>query len=173
MNNDLQIGDENFRSVMSRWPTGVSLITCMSPENRPVGILCNSLTSISIKKNQLMWTLDYDAGSFKVWDQVDYWAVHFLSINQQFIIDRFATKGLANKFQGLQYTVSQKNTPEIPDVVARLECTTNQLFEGYDHRIIIGSVTTMSVTNRNPMIFLNKNFLKALYCGEPDRRNGC
>jgi 3-hydroxy-9,10-secoandrosta-1,3,5(10)-triene-9,17-dione monooxygenase reductase component len=159
MEGDLQISEENFRNVMSRWPTGVSLITCMSVENKPVGILCNSLTSISVKRNLLMWTLDYDAGSFNVWDQVNNWAVHFLSSDQQFIIDRFATKGLANKFQGLKYTISPKNTPEIPDVVARLECTTEQLFESYDHRIIIGSVTTMCTTSQNPMIFLNKKFL--------------
>ena len=163
MDSDLQIGDENFRNVMSRWPTGVSLITCMSSENKPVGILCNSFASISIKKNQVMWTLDYDAGSFKVWDQADNWAVHFLSSDQQFIIDRFATKGLANKFQGIKHTITSKNTPEIPDAVARLECTTNQVFESYDHRIIIGSVTTMNVTNRNPIIFLNKKFLGSLF----------
>jgi flavin reductase (DIM6/NTAB) family NADH-FMN oxidoreductase RutF len=162
MKSDSQIGDDAFRNVMGRWPTGVSLITCMSRENKPVGILCNSFTSISIKKNHVMWTLDYEAGSFKVWDQVDDWAVHFLSSDQQFIIDRFATKGLANKFQGLKYTISPKNTPEIPDVVARLECTTDQLFESYDHRIIIGSVTTMTTTDKNPIIFFNRKFLGSI-----------
>ena len=152
------IDPQAFRKVMATWPTGVSVITSMTPEKKPVGILCNSLTSISLVRKLLLWTVDHNSGSYAHWAQAENWAVHFLADDQQGLIERFARKGVPDKFEGLDYTISSFGTPVLDGVVGRLECRTTDRFETFDHTIIVGEVVAMSSSERAPMIFAYSKF---------------
>ena len=152
------IDPQEFRRVMATWPTGVSVITTLTPENKPVGILCNSLTSISLVRKLLLWTVDHNSGSYSHWAKAERWAVHFLADDQQGVIERFARKGVPDKFEGLEYTVSSAGTLVIDGVVGRLECRTTDRFETFDHTIIVGEVLAMSSSEKAPMIFAYSKF---------------
>jgi 3-hydroxy-9,10-secoandrosta-1,3,5(10)-triene-9,17-dione monooxygenase reductase component len=154
------IDPQKFREVMATWPTGVSIITSMSDENRPVGILCNSLTSISLAKKLLLWTVDHSSGSYAHWEKAGKWAVHFLADNQQELVDRFARKGVPDKFAGLDYQLSEFGNPILNGAVARLECRTTERYETFDHTIVLGEVIAMNSTGHSPMIFAYSKFHK-------------
>lgn len=149
---------QSFRKVMATWPTGVAIITGMSEEARPVGILCNSLTSISLARKLLLWTVDHNSGSYGHWMKAERWAVHFLADDQQELIDCFARKGVPDKFQGLSYEVSDVGTPILAGAVGRLECRTTERFETFDHTVILGEVTAMTSSDKSPMIFAYSKF---------------
>ncbi|CAB4564213.1 MAG: flavin reductase [Actinobacteria bacterium] len=153
-----EFDSQAFRKVMATWPTGVALVTGMAADDRPVGILCNSLTSISLAKKLLLWTVDHNSGSYSFWAKAENWAVHFLADDQQSLIERFARKGVPDKFEGLDYTVSNAGTPVLDGVVGRLECRTTDRFETFDHTIIVGEVAAMSSSERAPMIFAYSKF---------------
>lgn len=143
---------------MATWPTGVAIITGMTDEQKPVGILCNSLTSISLVKKLLLWTVDHSSGSFAHWAKAERWAVHFLADDQQPLIDCFARKGVPDKFAGIDYSLSEVGTPILPGVVGRLECQTTDRFDTFDHTVILGEVTAMSTSEKSPMIFAFSKF---------------
>ncbi|MFM8841598.1 MAG: flavin reductase family protein [Actinomycetota bacterium] len=152
------IDPQEFRKVMATWPTGVAIITGMNDEGRPVGILCNSLTSISLAKKLLLWTVDQSSGSYTHWVKAKKWAVHFLADDQKDLIDCFARRGVPDKFEGLHYSISEAGTPVLAGVVGRLECTTTDRFETFDHTVILGEVTAMSSSDKSPMIFAYSKF---------------
>jgi 3-hydroxy-9,10-secoandrosta-1,3,5(10)-triene-9,17-dione monooxygenase reductase component len=154
---DQEIDPQSFRRVMSSWPTGVSIITTKVDE-RPIGILCNSLTSISLEKKLLLWTVDRASSNHRNWVAASNWAVHFLADDQHDLIERFARKGVLNKYEGLECATSESGTPILPGVVARLECQTTERFETFDHTIIVGEVTSISESAKTPIIFAYSKF---------------
>lgn len=153
-----RIDPQAFRKVMATWPTGVAIITGMTAEGKPVGILCNSLTSISLAKKLLLWTVDHNSGSYGHWVKAEKWAVHFLADDQQSLIDCFARKGVPDKFAGIDYSLSEAGTPILEGFVSRLECQTTDRFETFDHTVILGEVTAMSSSEKKPMIFAYSKF---------------
>jgi 3-hydroxy-9,10-secoandrosta-1,3,5(10)-triene-9,17-dione monooxygenase reductase component len=153
-----EIDPETFRKVMSSWPTGVAIITTRLEDKRPIGILCNSLTSISLAEQLLLWTVDHASSSHRQWVEAKNWAVHFLADDQQDLIVRFARKGVPNKYEGLDCAISEAGTPILEGVVARLECQTTETVETFDHTIILGKVTSMSSSDRSPIIFAYSKF---------------
>ena len=152
------IDPQAFRKVMSSWPTGVSIITTKVESDRPIGILCNSLTSISLEKKLLLWTVDRASSNHSHWVAATNWAVHFLADDQQDLIERFARKGVSNKYEGLNCATSEAGTPILDGVVARLECRTTEKFETFDHTIIVGEVTAMMASEKSPIIFAYSKF---------------
>ncbi len=153
-----QIDPQEFRKVMSSWPTGVAIITTRIEGDQPIGILCNSLTSISLAKKLLLWTVDHSSSNHKHWVKAENWAVHFLADDQKELIDRFARKGVPNKYEGLDCAISEAGTPILSGVVARLECRTTERVETFDHTIILGEVTAMTASEKTPIIFAYSKF---------------
>jgi flavin reductase (DIM6/NTAB) family NADH-FMN oxidoreductase RutF len=153
-----EIDPQDFRKVMASWPTGVSIITTRTAEGNPIGILCNSLTSISLAKKLLLWTVDHSSSNYQHWVEAKNWAVHFLADDQQDLIERFARKGVPNKYEGLDCAISDAGTPILQGVVARLECQRTETFETYDHTIILGEVVAMTASDKKPVIFAYSKF---------------
>jgi flavin reductase (DIM6/NTAB) family NADH-FMN oxidoreductase RutF len=156
-----EVDPQSFKSVMSRWPTGVAIITSLRGDdgNQPLGILCNSLTSISLDKRLLLWTVDHGSGSYPYWIKSEKWVAHFLADDQSELVKRFAQKGVANKFAGLDFQPRDDGIPLLDGVVARLHCTTTQRIETHDHTIIMGEVDAMERCEKSPMVYALRQFL--------------
>lgn len=151
---------DSFKKVMSSWPTGVAIITATAKDesNRPLGILCNSLTSISLDQRLLLWTVDHGSGTYPYWLKAEEWVAHFLADDQEELVKRFAKKGVLDKFEGLEYSTTQGGIPLLDDVVARLHCRTTQRVETHDHTIILGQVHAMESCERSPMVYALREF---------------
>jgi len=84
--------------------------------------------------------------------------VHFLADDQQDLVKRFAQKGVADKFSGLEYRKRDDGIPLLDGVVARLHCTTTQRVTTFDHTIILGEVDAMERTEKSPMVYALREF---------------
>lgn len=156
MSVDSGVPIEEFRRAMSSWVTGVSIITGNSgdPSNRPVGIVCNSLASISLEKRLILWSVDKSSSSYAHWIKTQSFMVHFLSADQQDLVKKFAAKG-TDKFAGLTCQLSELGNPILEGTSVRMECLTSDVFDTFDHSLIVGKVMTLEDFQRPPMIFLH------------------
>ena len=159
------ITPDAYREVMSSWTTGVAIITAPKPKDSdfPIGIVCNSLTSISLEKRLFLWTVDHSSSSYKYWITAQNWVVHFLATGQEDLVKRFSAKGVANKYEGLSFDTSAEGAPLLSGVVTRLYCTTENKFETFDHTIILGQVHAVEGENRTPLTFVHRK----LFPGTP------
>ena len=141
---------------MAKWTTGISIITGATPAGgeHPVGIICNSLTSISLVEKEILWTVDYSSSSHSYWETAEFWAIHFLANTQKDLVKRFSQKG-GNKFEGLDYQLSAAGLPLFTGVLARLECKMIQKIETTDHTILIGKVLKIEASNLTPLVFVH------------------
>jgi flavin reductase (DIM6/NTAB) family NADH-FMN oxidoreductase RutF len=138
---------------MSRWATGVTVITAFSG-GRPVGLVSNSFTSVSLEPPLVSWCLDRRSSSFDAWLSADAFAVHVLAAGQGGLLCRFARKG-GDKFQGLDWAPGRSGAPLLDGAVATLQCSVNTRFNAGDHIILIGLVTDTSKEDLLPMIYVD------------------
>lgn len=143
---------------MSFWVTGVSIITGMTGDgsHNPIGIVCNSLASISLEKRLILWSVDKSSTSYADWIMAKSFIVHFLSADQQSLVKKFATKG-TNKFKDIPYKLSIDGNPMLDGASVRMECATTEIFDTFDHALIVGTVTSLENFKRAPLIFVQRS----------------
>ncbi len=153
---DVTISVDEFRSAMSSWATGVSIITGISVDgsDKPIGIVCNSLASISLNQKLILWSVDKTSSSYSQWVKVENFLVHFLAENQRELVTRFAKKG-ADKFEGLSFDRTLLGSPILDGASVLMECSTYQIFDTPDHSLIIGELKTLVNNHKPPLLYLH------------------
>lgn len=129
----------NFRRALGQFPTGVTVITAIDDQNRPVGVTASSFNSVSQNPPLILWSVDKSAFSAEIFSQAEHFAVNILGKHQIDIANNFARTG-KNKFANIPYSKGRNDCPILEDLAAYLECRTWSIYEGGDHLIIVGEV---------------------------------
>jgi 3-hydroxy-9,10-secoandrosta-1,3,5(10)-triene-9,17-dione monooxygenase reductase component len=141
---------------MSGWITGVAIITTVH-DGRRFGIVCNSLTSVSLDPILVSWCIDHNAGSFPHWVATQEWAVHVLRSDQEALVRRFLAKGV-DRFAGLEFTESEHGLPLLADVASVFIARTTARHDAGDHVILVGEVTSYQDHIATPLTFIRGKF---------------
>jgi 3-hydroxy-9,10-secoandrosta-1,3,5(10)-triene-9,17-dione monooxygenase reductase component len=156
---DGTLNPSTFRTVMSQWVTGVAIVTA-SDGDMPIGIVCNSLTSVSLDPLLLLWTVDRSSSSFDYWLKAEHWALHLLADDQSQLVKQFAQKG-GDKFEGVTYQQSEFGVPLLPNSLVRLGCKTWERIDAGDHVIMIGEVHDFEQRETTPLTFIRGSLVPA------------
>lgn len=154
---DPQIDVADFRRALGCFATGVAVVTTLDSRNEPVGITVSSFNSVSMDPPLVLWSIADDAMSYDVFMNAKYFAVNVLTIDQQELSERFASKG-ADKFTGLGCREGLHGLPILPEYAACFECSTEHQYEGGDHKIIVGRVLRLEDTDKDPLIYYRGHF---------------
>lgn len=148
----------NFRRALGQFPTGVTVITAIDDQNRPVGVTASSFNSVSQNPPLILWSVDKNALSAEVFSQAEHFAVNILGKHQIDIANNFA-RSSKDKFANIPYSNGKNDCPILEDLAACLECRTWSIYEGGDHLIIVGEV--MHYRYRDyvvPLIFAQSSY---------------
>ncbi|SVC41676.1 uncharacterized protein METZ01_LOCUS294530, partial [marine metagenome] len=55
INNDFM---QDFRNALGTFPTGVTIVTTLDKDNKPIGFTANSFTSVSLKPQLILICID-------------------------------------------------------------------------------------------------------------------
>jgi flavin reductase (DIM6/NTAB) family NADH-FMN oxidoreductase RutF len=137
------IGADEFRRVLGHFCSGVTIITTVDKEGRPIGLTASAFTSVSLHPPLVLVCVAHDAQSYPALAEGTRFAVNILDKDQEAISTRFATKTAAHpaeKFEGIGYRMGSLGVPVLKDALAELECTTVHAYPGGDHTIFVGRV---------------------------------
>lgn len=143
---------QEFRSALSTFTTGVTIITTRAENGDPVGITANSFNSVSLNPPMVLWSLDKSAMSLSSFTNNKHWNVHILSSEQEALSGRFASRG-EDKFKGLDLEPGMNNIPLLRNCTARFNCRTAFIYEGGDHMIFVGEVLGFDKSDLPPLAF--------------------
>lgn len=158
-NDDPQIDLGEFRRALSCFATGVAVVTTLDQNGDRAGMTISSFNSVSLDPPLVLWSISEDAFSYDVFVNAEYFAVNVLTMEQQHLSERFATKG-KDKFDGLECSVGLHGAPIFPDYAACFECRTEHQHPGGDHKIIVGRVLRLEDRETAPLIFYRGQYLK-------------
>lgn len=143
-----------FRQALGCFPTGVAIVTTTNEGNSPVGITCNSFSSVSLDPPLVLWSLRTASKSLPIFQKARGFAINVLSGHQSEVSNRFASSEIKDKFAGVDYSTGASNTPLIDACIATFECRTVAQHKEGDHVIFIGHVEHFGHGQRyDPLIF--------------------
>jgi flavin reductase (DIM6/NTAB) family NADH-FMN oxidoreductase RutF len=129
-----------FRRALGCFPTGVAIITTCDVDGRPVGLTCNSFSSVSLDPPLVLWSLRLQSKLLPAFMSHPTFAVNLLTEDQSELSARFASAAIEDKFDGVGYTIGDGGAPLITDCLARFHCRQFARHEAGDHVVFIGEV---------------------------------
>lgn len=157
---DGAICPDEFRAVMGSFPTGVTVITAMDKRGRPWGVTVNSFGSVSLDPPLVLWSLKLSSKSYPAFLNADRFSVSILAEDQATISSRFATH-VDDKFDGICVRAGLDGVPLINGAAAHIECRKVTSHPGGDHRIFLGEVERIAISERRPLIFSRGKYMTA------------
>jgi flavin reductase (DIM6/NTAB) family NADH-FMN oxidoreductase RutF len=151
-------GQELFKQIMGNYPTGVTIVTTMGEDGKPVGLTVNSFASVSLDPPMLLWSIDHRVSSLKAFTKSGKFAVHVLAGEQQELCKTFASK-VENRFGTCEWGLSENGLPIIKGAFGVFECKTFKAIEAGDHTVLIGEVMDIKINQeKDPMLYHRRVF---------------
>lgn len=152
------VDSTGFRRALSSFATGVAVVTTLDADGAKVGITINSFSSVSLDPPLVLWSIAEESMSYGVFTTTTHFAVHVLSRQQQALSSRFA-QSAGDKFSGLNCTAGIHGVPILGEFAACFECSTEHVYAGGDHKIIVGRVHRFEDRPSDPLVLYRSRFL--------------
>ncbi|MEX2080308.1 MAG: flavin reductase family protein [Dehalococcoidia bacterium] len=149
---------QDFRNAMSKFASGVTIVTTHAPDGTPVGFTASAFSSLSLNPPLALVCLDRTAECFDAFMATDTFGISILQHGQDGLAMRFATRG-ADKFgSGDLSPGAVTGTPLVDAAIARIECNVHERFDGGDHVVIVGEVVSAAVQDGEPLLHYARQF---------------
>lgn len=144
-----------FRHAMGQFATGVTVVTSVDADGRPVGTTANAVSSLSLEPPLLLVCFDRSSQTLAAVGTHGAFAVNVLAAPQEELSANFARRGLAADWDDVPHRPGRTGSPRLHGVLATLECTVEHRLPGGDHEIIVGRVRHIQTgdTDAPPLLF--------------------
>jgi len=148
----------DLRSLMSRWVTGVAVITSTDGSG-PRGATTNALTSLSLDPLLVLVALDHGSNTLAAVRNSGRFCINLLAADQEQLARRFATKASGEeKLAGVAHQLVDR-LPVLDGAVAWLACKLDHELEGGDHTILLGRPLQARIEeDAQPLLFYGGSF---------------
>jgi flavin reductase (DIM6/NTAB) family NADH-FMN oxidoreductase RutF len=153
------IDGARFRQVLGHFPTGVTVVTAITPEG-PAGLAVGSFFSVSLDPPLVAFCAAKTSTSYPRVADAGHFVVNVLGDGQEEVCRVFASKG-GDKFAGLGYKPSPiSGAPVLNGVLAWIDCDIEATHEAGDHYIVIGRAHELEVGDEagGPLVFYRGGF---------------
>ena len=149
-----------FRDVCGNFATGVSVVT-MVGDDGPRGLTANAISALSLEPTLFLVCVDLKATSYPVIDQAGKFAINLLADDQEAVSNFFAGTTPPDSPMGdTAYHMSDLGSPLIEGSIAWLDCRTQSILDGGDHKIFVGEVANCEIVRpeADPLLFFRGKY---------------
>lgn len=157
----------DFRTALSRFPSGVTVVTTKDSSGRLHGLTVSAFCSVSLEPPLVLICVEKATASHYAFVETGIFAVNVLSAGQQSLSERFALP-FDDKFDDVEYEVDQLGVPLIAGCIANLECRVLQAYDGGDHTIFVGQVENSRIEPGEPLVYFRSDY--RTLAGQGDHR---
>jgi flavin reductase (DIM6/NTAB) family NADH-FMN oxidoreductase RutF len=141
-----------FRQLLGRFATGVTVVTARGPGGGPVGMTASSVASVSLNPPLLLVCVDRSHDMHAALETGQHFVLNVLAADQEALSRRFAGDE-ENRFDGVGYKENRQGIPVLDGALASIECVKQTAVPGGDHTVFFGLVTGGAVTDRRPLLY--------------------
>lgn len=134
-----EFSSAQFRTALSQFATGVTVVTARCDDGSFVGVTINSFNSVSLAPPLVLWSLAHEASSMAAFMAAPCYVINVLAGDQIDLAQRFAATGTA-RFDKLPFTLSDQGAPVLAGTVAWFECSHRSRYPEGDHMLFVGQV---------------------------------
>ena len=141
-----------FRQLLGRFATGVTVLTARDPRGHPIGMTASSVASVSLQPPLLLVCVDQRHDMLAAMQAAHWFVLNVLAADQEAISRRFAAEH-PDRFDGIGYRDDKHGIPVLDDVLASIACAKHGEAPGGDHTVFFGLVTGGTVSDRRPLLY--------------------
>ena len=149
----------DYRRALGQFATGITIVTALDAQGKPVGLTANSFTSVSLKPRLISWSLGKASKNAPAFLDAEGFCVNVLTSRQQVLSDRFAN-GRIDKYEGVDWEPSTCGAPKLKGVAAHFECRLHSAIEAGDHYMFLGEVVEYSSQIADPLLFVAGSYAR-------------
>jgi len=143
---------ERMRSAMSRFPTGVTVITALTDEG-PAGLSANAVTSLSLDPPLMLACVDRGSRTLRAIEQAGRFGVNVLGGSASDLAVGFASKApTAEKWTDVGWS-ERAGIPVLDGAIVWIGCELRDVISGGDHVIVTGGVLDTLEREGDPLLF--------------------
>jgi flavin reductase (DIM6/NTAB) family NADH-FMN oxidoreductase RutF len=149
----LSVSPDEFRRTLGSFASGVTVMTALGDDSRPVGVTVSAFSSLSLDPPLVLFCLDKRTAALAPFTEGHHFVVNILADDQRALSDTFAAPE-TDRFAGVAFETWESGCPVLPGAMANLECRREAVHEGGDHLIIVGRVERVAWhEGRCPLVY--------------------
>lgn len=141
-----------LRQALGHYATGVAVVTARAPDGTPVGLTCNSFTSVSLDPPLVQWSISRASRFHAPIIAATHFAVHVLERRQLELARQFASRQ-PDRFAGVAIEEGIAGLPLLGHFHARFQCQSHGRHDAGDHTILLGRVLRHEAHEGEPLVF--------------------
>ncbi len=153
----MPVTSEEFRAALSRFPSGITVVTTRDADGRFFGITVSAFCSLSLDPPRVLVCIEKTTGSHEALLGSQAFVVNMLSSDQRSVSERFAST-LDDKFEGIDLETGLDGIPVLLGCIANLECRVTGAYDGGDHSIFVGEVEKAAVNDGDPILYFRGDY---------------
>lgn len=147
-----------MKDALGHFATGVTVVTGMAPDERPVGFACQSFASVSLDPPLVLFCADHRGRSWPLLRGAGRFTVNVLGHDQRDLVQRFGSPA-GRRFDGLDWTSAEVGGPRLPGVLMRVHCQVQEVHVAGDHDVVVGRVLAIDEPGSGrPMVYYRSQF---------------
>lgn len=152
-----------LRQAMAHFATGVGVVSTRTRDGEIAATTVNSLTSVSLDPPLLLVCLARESKTLDHLKTGMEFTVSLLGEDHREISDALAKRGLPEVDHLRSFESWGSHPPRIEGCLASVACGVEQLLDGGDHEIVIGSVREVSrrpAGEHAPLVYFQGNYVR-------------
>jgi len=134
-----------LRDAFGCFMTGVTVVTALGPDGKPLGFTANSFSSVSLDPPLLLVSIANSSINRAAFESAPGFAVNILAEGQKDVSATFA-RPVEDRFATVYWRKGPVGSPLIAGVSAWFDCTLEQAVAAGDHTILIGRIGGFEAT---------------------------
>ena len=148
----MAIDPDEFRAVLGRFASGVTILTARDSEGRDHGMTVSAFCSASLVPPLVLACVDLSADMHDVLRKASHFGVNILAEGQEALSRRFAELP-AGRFDGIGYSRAESGVVLLDDALGQMECRRVDRYDAGDHAIYVGEVEWASCRQDRPLLY--------------------
>jgi flavin reductase (DIM6/NTAB) family NADH-FMN oxidoreductase RutF len=155
----MAITNDEFRAALSRFASGVTVVTLKDKTGNLHGITVSAFCSVSLNPPLILVCIDNEAGSHYAFYEGKRFVVNILRDEQIEHSNQFASQ-IPDKFINIHHHEGLEGIPVLKDSLVNLECRLVESFAAGDHTVFIGEIERAHINEGNPLVYYLGSYRK-------------
>jgi flavin reductase ActVB len=153
----MPVTPDEFRAALSRFPSGVTVVTSVDSSGKPHGITVTAFSSVSLRPPLVLVCIEKTTGSHSAISETGKFVVHILGAGQDSASEHFSLPAL-DKFDRADVISGAGEIPLLRDALVTIGCRLHATYAAGDHSIFVGEVESVEVRDGAPLVYFHGNY---------------
>ena len=150
-----EVSPEEFRAALSRFASGVTVITVPTADGGVHGMTASAFCSVSLRPPLVLVCVDHLAETYLHLRDRCCFGVSVLKREQEAVSEFFAAPERspdAGHRLGVRYRNMSSGMPVLEEALAQIDCTVVEAHPAGDHSIFVGQVNEVVLGDGHPLL---------------------